>query len=92
MIEDFPHSPPRGYSYEFKPFKQNVTGIWIRNHACFAYTSDPVISIWGFYNSKKRCYYSPINAKKCGKVVDIKDTSPFSAMIIDRGPLAAMLC
>jgi hypothetical protein len=37
-------------------------------------------TIWGFYNGKKGEYYAPINAKKAGSVVDIKQTRNYTAM------------
>lgn len=83
----FCHQPPEGYSYEFYSFKRNVTSIWIRNHAVFSYTSDPVRSIWGFYNTKKKCYYAPVNASKQGNPVEFEDTTPYSAMQLNLNPL-----
>lgn len=82
MIElptDFPHQPPKGYSYETKEFKPNIIGIWIRNHARFSY-SDDIKCIWGFYNTKKRCYIAPITHKRPGKIVTLDKTSAYSAM------------
>jgi len=57
----------------------------------FSYTNDPVVSIWGFYNTKKRCYIIPINHKKPGKVVDVSTTSAYSAMpLLNDGPSDTM--
>ena len=93
MIIDFqfPHDPPEGYSYEFTSFKRNVIAIWLRNHAVFSYTSEPVRTIWGFYDSKKRKYYSPVNHKKIGKEVQLSDTRPYTAMPLNLNPLEAAL-
>ena len=77
---DFPHQPPEGFSYETKEFKPNIIGIWIRNHARYSYTNEPIVSIWGFYNTKKRCYVAPVNHKRAGKTVDVNSTTAFSAM------------
>lgn len=78
---DFPHIPPRGYTYEVHSFKRNVVSIWICNHNKFSYTNDsPVKSIWGFYNQSKKQYLAPVNSKTPGKVVSFKDTTPYSAM------------
>lgn len=88
---DFCHQPPEGYTYEFKSFKRNVTSIWIRNHAVFSYTADPVRSIWGFYDRKKKCYYAPVNASKSGDSVDIVNTTPYSAMQLNLNPLQRAL-
>lgn len=78
----FPHTPPDQYSYTFVEFKRDVIAIWIHNHSKFSYkTETPISSIWGFYNSKKRTFHSPINSKTIGKEVDVNETSPYSAMI-----------
>ena len=90
MIElpnDFPHQPPQGYSYEVEDYKRNVVSIWLRDHREYSYTNDDVRTIWGFYNSKKGCYYAPINHKKCGDVVDIEDTRNYTAMQLNLNPL-----
>ena len=87
MIE-FPHKPPEGYSYEQVPFKSNVIAIWIHNHSRFSYNGGGVTrSIWGFYNTKTKQYHSPVNPKTVGLVVNINDTSAYSAMIPKRTPL-----
>lgn len=94
MIElpaDFPHDPPKGYSYVVDEFKRNVVRICIVNHATFSYTDTPPKSVWGFYNTKKRSYYAPINYKKCGKEVDINKTTPYSAMQLNLNPLERAL-
>lgn len=89
MIE-FPHRAPKGYSYEFKPFKRNVISIWICNHSKFNYNDGaPVQSIWGFYNTKEKQYYSPVNSTKCGDKVSISSTTPYSAMQLKLNPLEA---
>jgi hypothetical protein len=83
MIEfpnDFPHLPPDGYSYEIQQHNKTVLSIWLRNHAAFSYTSDPVKTIWGFYNTKKRTYFAPINSRKIGEQVDINSTTPYTSM------------
>lgn len=82
MKLEFPHKAPKGYSYEFEDFKRNVVSIWICNHSKFDYNGGaPVKSIWGFYNSKTKCFHSPINSKTVGDQVVIEETSPYSAMI-----------
>ena len=87
---DFPHTPPKGYSYEQTQFKRNVVAIWIRNHAKFDYNGGtPVKSIWGFYDTKTKCYYAPINSSKQGDKVSIKSTTPYSAMQLNLNPLEA---
>lgn len=87
MIE-FPHIAPQGYSYEFVRFKTHVVAVWIHNHYRFVYNGGGITrSIWGFYNTKTRCYHSPINAKTVGDQVSIHQTTPYSAMILKRTPL-----
>ena len=86
MIE-FPHQSPKGYSYEIQQFKRHVYAIWIVNHGEFSYTDTPPKSIWGFYSSKKKEYYAPIDAKKVGAIVQIEDTNPYSALQLKLTPL-----
>jgi hypothetical protein len=87
MIE-FPHKPPAGYSYEQVPFKSNVVAIWIHNHYRFVYNGGGVTrSIWGFYNTKTKCFHAPVNSKTIGDQVDIERTTPYSAMIPKLSPL-----
>jgi hypothetical protein len=87
MIE-FPHKAPKGYSYEQTDFKRNVIAIWILNHGQFSYCGNRTPrSIWGFYNTKTKCFHSPINSKTVGDKVDISQTTPYSAMIRKSTPL-----
>ena len=88
---DFPHLPPKGFSYSFESFNARYDAIWIINHGLFSYRNTPPKSIWGFYSSKKGKYYAPINSKKVGKEVSIKDTTPYSAMKKNLNPLEAIL-
>lgn len=84
MIE-FSHKAPKGYCYEFEEnFKRNTTAIWLRHQCCYDYNlGKSVRTIWGFYNSKTKTYHAPINAKTVGKCVDIKSTTPYTAMQIN---------
>ena len=84
---DFPHQPPKGYSYEVTEHRKNMLAIWILNHGVFSYTDTPPRSIWGFYDRKTKCYYAPINSSKQGDKVDIKDTSAYSSMQLNLNPL-----
>lgn len=84
---DFTHKAPEGYSYEYTSFKRNVTAVWLRNHSVFSYTSDPVRTIFGFYNTKTGKYYAPVNSKKMGKEVKLSDTTPYTAMPLNLNPL-----
>ena len=88
MITEFPHRAPKGMHYEQTDFKRNVVAIWIHYDRRFDYNlGDPVRCIWGFYNTKTRTYYSPINSKSIGQSVDIKNTTPYTAMQLLKTPL-----
>ena len=90
VIIDFPHQAPKGMHYEQTEFKRNVVAIWIHYDRQFDYNlGDEVRCIWGFYNTKTRKYYSPINSKSIGQSVDIRNTTPYSAMIPKQTPLEA---
>lgn len=90
MKFEFPHKAPEGYYYEIESFKPNVIAIWIHHRRRFIYNSGgDTRCIWGFYNIKTKCYYSPINSSKCGDQVDIERTTPYSAMIVKKTPLEA---
>lgn len=87
---EFPHKAPKGMHYEFETFKRNITAIWIHYDRKFDYNlGESVRCIWGFYNTKTRTYHSPINSKSVGQSVDIKDTTPYSAMLPKQTPLTA---
>ena len=89
-IPDFTHKNPKGYHYERTDFKTHVSSIWIVNDNHFDYCGRSGIkSIWGFFNSKTQQFYAPINSKTMGKLVDFKNTSPYSSMQIRRTPLEA---
>jgi hypothetical protein len=91
MIEsttfDFPHTAPESYSYEFEEFNTRLVAIWLLHSFPYSYTTKSVKSIWGFYNFKKKEYYAPINATKCGDKVDIKNTTAYTAMQLNLTPL-----
>jgi len=84
MMIEFPHKAPTGYSYEFEDnFKRNLTAIWLRHHACYDYNlGKSVRTIWGFFNTKTKTYYAPINSKTVGGVVQFSQTTPYTAMPI----------
>jgi hypothetical protein len=88
MIVDFPHRPPEKYSYDFEDFKRNIVAVWIVNHTHFDYCGKSgVKSIWGFYNTKTKEYFAPVNSKTVGKRVNIQSTTPYSAMQLKLTPL-----
>ena len=89
-IPDFTHKNPQGYHYERTDFKTHVSSIWIVNDTHFDYCGRSGIkSIWGFYNSKTRQFYAPINSKTIGPCVNIKDTRNYTAMPLKLNPLEA---
>jgi hypothetical protein len=88
MELDFIHEPPDNYSYEFEEFKKDVIAIWIRDHRKYVYNGgDKVRCIWGFYNTKKKSYFSPINSKTIGSQVNLKETTPYSSIKPKLNPL-----
>lgn len=91
MIEStifkFHHTPPKGYSYEFEKFNSSLIAIWLHHSYPYSYTTKLVKSIWGFYSPQKREYYAPINSSKCGSKVDIRNTTPYTAMQVNLTPL-----
>ena len=88
LPHDFPHTAPKGYHYEIVPYKTNVVSVWTVYRSGFTYNNhSPSRCIWGFYNTKKQQYHSPINAKRVGAVVDVKDTTPYTAMKLNLNPL-----
>ena len=85
---DFHHEPPAGYRYEAVRKNANVIAIWTVCNPGFVYNGGADIHcIWGFYNSKKRCYYAPVDSIKQGDPVDLKDTTPYTAMQLNLNPL-----
>jgi hypothetical protein len=92
MIQEVPfnHTPPDGYSYSFEEYKSGVVSIWLNNTRKFDYNmGKPTRTIWGFYKSKTRKYYAPVNSKTIGKEVDFKNTRNYTAMQIKPSPLDA---
>jgi hypothetical protein len=88
MIPEFPHSAPKDYSYEFQQFNARTIRIMLRCHRKFDYNlGASTATVWGFYSPKKRVYYAPVNVKTIGKEIDIRNTTPYTAMPIKLTPL-----
>ena len=88
LPNDFPHTAPQGYRYEAIQSKTNVISIWTVFERGFTYNDhNESHCIWGFYNTKKQQYHAPINSKKIGDVVDVNNTSPYTAMQLNLNPL-----
>lgn len=91
-ISNFPHTPPKGYSYYFQQFSRTLIAVWLTHHALYDYNlGKPVKTIWGFYSPKRKEYYAPINASKKGSAIDIRRTTPYTAMQLNLNPLEAAL-
>ena len=87
-FNDFPHIAPNNCYYEYKDFRRNLLSIWLCDSTPYNYTNrTPIRSIWGFYNTKTRQYYAPINSTKQGDKVSIDNTTPYTAMQIKLTPL-----
>lgn len=90
LPKSFPHSPPEGYSYVVEKFDAKHLRICLHHHRKYDYNNGTsVLTVWGFYNPKTDTYYSPVNGKKVGKVVDILTTRDYTAMPINLNPLEA---
>jgi hypothetical protein len=90
MNFEFPHTAPMGCYYEQVPFRRNLVAIWMCNTYKFDYNHGAITrTIWGFYNSKKKEYYAPVNSKTIGKAVDINNTRNYTAMQLKQSPLDA---
>lgn len=91
-MELFFHRAPDETEYWCDDFKKGVKRIWLQNRRFqFTYTEDDSYpsTVWGFYKPKTGQFYAPINSKKMGKEVDIKDTTPWTAMPLNLNPLMA---
>ena len=92
LPNDFPYSPPNDYKYKIIRKNSSLLSIWTVYQREFVYNNgDESACSWGFYNPKKREYYAPINSKTVGEKVDLKDTTPYSAMKINRNALQQLL-
>lgn len=88
------HNAPEGYEYFMDDFNKTTKRIWIRNNKFeFVYREDgkQPDAVWGFYRPKTKKYYSPINSKKIGKEVDIRETTPYTAMKLNLNPLMSAM-
>ena len=81
ILRNFPHSAPDGYSYDVEDLITRTVRIILRHHCKYDYNlGKPVKTIWGFYNPKKKLYYAPINYDRVGDVVEIHNTTKYTAM------------
>ena len=85
---EFPYEAPKGFEYWTEDFTKTTVRIWIRNLDSFVYNGGKYpSSVWGFYNRRTKKYHAPINFKRRGDVVNIDDTTPYSAMQLNLTPL-----
>ena len=92
MIPHFPHEEPEGYSYETKYITSDILSIWLHHDYHYIYNSGECVStIWGFYNTKKKCYHAPLTSTKHGNKVEVSQTTPYSAMPRTLNPLENVL-
>ena len=90
LIPQFTHKAPKGMRYEVEEHKRNMFSIWLCYDREFDYNlGKPVRCIWGFYDFKKCQFYSPVNSKEVGKVVQFKNTRNYTAMPLKQTPLEA---
>ena len=90
LPNDFPHTAPKGYRYEAIQSKNNLISIWTVYQRGFTYNGYVESHcIWGFYNTKTRTYFAPVNSKKVGNKVDLSNTTPYTAMPLNLNPLEA---
>lgn len=82
------HSAPSTYHYKFeRDFKQNFVAIWLYHNCRYDYNlGKETKSIWGFYNTKTKEFYSPKNSKTIGRIVNINKTTPYTAMQLCQSP------
>lgn len=87
------HKAPEGYEYWSDDFNRSYKRVWIRNLKFDFIHNDgkPADSVHCFIHKKTGQIHAPINSKKPGKSVDIKDTTPFSAMQLNLNPLEKAL-
>lgn len=74
------HEAPDGYHYSVAEFNKTYDVVWLHHHYPYAYTTEPVKTVWGFIKKKTGAIHSPINAKKVGSEIDKDLTTPFTAM------------
>ena len=92
LPQSFPHQAPDGYEYRTIQFKRSVISIWTVYQRGFVYNDhSPSYCIWGFYDTKTGNYHAPINSTKVGDIVDVKSTTPYTAMPLNLNPLAYAL-
>ena len=87
LLEKF-NQAPKGYEYQTVQFKTNIVAIWLLCHRRFIYNGgSPTRTIWGFYNTKTKRFFAPINSKTVGEEVSLTDTSPYTSMPLKLNPL-----
>jgi hypothetical protein len=86
----FTHVAPKGYFYSYDEYKAGVIRIWLNNTRQFDYNlGKPTKTVWGFYSSKKKKYFAPVNSSTVGKEVQFENTRSWTSMPIKSSPLDA---
>jgi hypothetical protein len=89
-LPDFKHKAPKNYHYEVEEFKRNVLSIWLCYDGFLSHKGEKDSkTIWGFFNTKKAKYFSPVNSKMMGKEVRIQNTRSWTSMQLLQTPLEA---
>ena len=71
---------PDNYHYEVqRDWNKQYHAIWLVDEREYSYTTEQVKTIWGFLKKKTMQIYSPVNAKKVGKLAT--KVTPYSAMM-----------
>lgn len=80
---EMPVKAPKGYYYEFVPFKRNIVSIWLCGGRKFLFKDGECArTIHSFYDTKTNKWFAPVNHKTVGKEVDPEDIRPWTAMPI----------
>ena len=86
----FNHKAPKGYFYSYEEYKAGVIRIWLNNTRKFDYNhGKPTKTVWGFYSTKKKKYFAPVNSSTVGKEVQFENTRSWTSMPIKQSPLDA---
>jgi len=92
ILSEFPFKAPDDHWYEVEEFKRNTLAVWLCNNKFWLFKNERGHrTIHSFYDTKKKQWLAPINAKKPGKPVKVEDMRPWTSMPINRNPLSAIL-
>lgn len=70
---------PAGYHFRVeRDWDSKYHAIWLVHEYTYSYSTEQVETIWGFLSKKTMQIYSPVNAKKVGKLAT--KVTAYSAM------------